>query len=120
LLSACLDLEYHYTLMYSFAPASYALQHHAASETSTDERLHSKVAALTRLAEKATSASYQMLSIFVNLGPSNLLRYLPVRCWVFIVAANLHLLKVAHILRSSAQRALSLRNVRVSANGLTI
>jgi hypothetical protein len=96
LLSACLDLEYHYTLMYSFAPASYALQHHVASASSIDERLHSKVAALTRLAEKATNASYQMLSIFVNLGPSNLLRYLPVRCWVFIVAANLHLLKVEH------------------------
>ncbi|KAK4150204.1 hypothetical protein C8A00DRAFT_46358 [Chaetomidium leptoderma] len=97
LLRTCLDLEYHYALMYSFAPASYALQHHNSTATSetdkTDQHLALKVAALTRLADQATGASYQMLSIIVNLGPSNLLRYLPVRCWVFIVAANLHLLK---------------------------
>lgn len=89
--------------MYSFAPASYALQHHTAAEANTDERLGSKLAALARLAEQATDASYQMLSIFVSLGPSNLSRYLPVRCWVFIVAANLHLLKVVPILSFSTK-----------------
>lgn len=101
LLRACLELEYHYSLMYSFAPASYALQHYnnatptPSEPARRDETNSAKVAALTRLSDQASGASYQMLSIIVNLGPTNLLRYLPVRCWVFIVAAYLHLLKVS-------------------------
>ncbi|KAL2129400.1 hypothetical protein VTI74DRAFT_7844 [Chaetomium olivicolor] len=98
LLSACLDLEYHYSVMYSFAPAYSALQHYNANQSEPDrtpsDSYEPKVAALSRLADQATHASHQILSIVVNvLAPSNLGRYLPVRCWVFIVAANLHLLK---------------------------
>ncbi|KAK3897543.1 hypothetical protein C8A05DRAFT_47887 [Staphylotrichum tortipilum] len=98
LLRACLDIEYHYCLMYSFAPASHALQHHHTTAPShpyrSDYSLAVKLAALTRLADQATRASHHMLTIMVNLGAhSSVLRYFPVRCWVLIVSANLHLLK---------------------------
>ncbi|KAG7291236.1 hypothetical protein NEMBOFW57_001248 [Staphylotrichum longicolle] len=111
LLRACLELEYHYSLMYSFAPASYALQHYnnatptPSEPARRDETNSAKVAALTRLSDQASGASYQMLSIIVNLGPTNLLRYLPVRCWVFIVAAYLHLLKSTLTTNSDATDA---------------
>ncbi|KAJ4289993.1 zinc finger transcriptional activator [Collariella sp. IMI 366227] len=82
LLSAVLDLEYHYSVMYSFAPAYSALQHHLAKPSEPDKTpsdpLDPKVAALTSLADQATHASHQILSIVVNvMGPSNLGRYLP-------------------------------------------
>ncbi len=86
--------------MYSFAPASYALQHHHTTAQSapyrSDDGLAAKLAALTRLADQATRASRRMLTIMVNLGAlSGVLRYFPIRCWVLIVSANLHLLKVS-------------------------
>lgn len=53
------------------------------------------VTSLYRLADQASQASHQMLLTVINvLEPWKLTRYLPVRCWLFIVAANLHLLKV--------------------------
>ena len=77
--------------MYCFAPANYALHNRPVTDLTEQ-----KAAALSRLANQATEASYQMLSIIVNvLEPSRLMQYLPVRCWLFIVAANLHLLKVS-------------------------
>ncbi|EGX43113.1 hypothetical protein AOL_s00215g722 [Orbilia oligospora ATCC 24927] len=93
LLGACLDIEYHYSVMYSFAPASNVL-HHVSTESTEGKANDVEVAALIKLADQATQASQQILSIVVNvLQPSQLMRYLPVRCWVFIVAANIHLLK---------------------------
>ncbi|KAK4235086.1 hypothetical protein C8A03DRAFT_18126, partial [Achaetomium macrosporum] len=71
----------------NFAPASYALQHYNSNLTDPN------VTALARLADRATGASYHMLSVVVDLAPSHLLRYLPVRCRLCIVAANLHLQK---------------------------
>ncbi|KAF7562884.1 hypothetical protein G7046_g1246 [Stylonectria norvegica] len=77
--------KYHYIIMYSFAPAAQALQ----SSTSI-----SNSETLSRFAEQAAQASYDLLAIVVDvLQPSMLLSYLPVRCWLFIVAASLHLLK---------------------------
>ncbi|KAE8131123.1 hypothetical protein BDV38DRAFT_32911 [Aspergillus pseudotamarii] len=44
--------------------------------------------------QQATQASYDLLSIAVGiLHPAGLLPYLPVRCWHFIVAASLPLLR---------------------------
>ncbi|KAH8665679.1 hypothetical protein BGZ61DRAFT_498781 [Ilyonectria robusta] len=89
LLDTCLDLEYHCLVMYSFAPASYVL-HSTLPVPLTD----GKKDALLNLANKATKASHDMLSILINvLGPLHLTRYLPVRYWLFIVAAVIHLLK---------------------------
>ena len=93
LLSVWLDLEYHYSVMYSFAPANYALHNHP-----TAEMTEQTAAALSRLDNQASQASHQMLSIVINvLEPSRLMKYLPVRCWLFLVAANLHLLKVSPV-----------------------
>ncbi|KAL2129401.1 hypothetical protein VTI74DRAFT_7845 [Chaetomium olivicolor] len=98
LLSACVDLEFHYSVMYSFAPAYSALQHYNTNQSELEktpsDSYQPKVAALSRLADQATHASHKILSIVVNvLAPTNLGRYLPVRLWGLIVAANLHLLK---------------------------
>ena len=91
LLGACLDLEYHHCLLYTSAPASYVL--HNNTTTGLDGQ---EMAALSDLGSRADEASHQMLSIVIeDLAPSQLTRYLPVRCWLFIVAANLHILKVS-------------------------
>ncbi|KAI9172838.1 d-lactate dehydrogenase [Paramyrothecium foliicola] len=76
LLDACFNLEYHYTVMYSFAPASYVLQH---SNNSSGENLDTqRTEALSRLANQALQASHQILSILINtLGPAGLTRFLP-------------------------------------------
>lgn len=87
-LSACLDLEFHYITMYCFAPAAQALQSSSASST------HEHAAALSNFAEQAAQASHALLSVVVDiLEPARLIAYLPVRYWLFIVAASLHLLK---------------------------
>lgn len=90
LASVCLDLEYHYSVLYSFGPANYALH-----STNAPGVAEATVAGLTRLSNRASQASYQMLSVVVkDLATTTLMRYLPVRCWLFIVSAHLHLLKV--------------------------
>lgn len=97
LLRACIDLEYQYLIMYSFAPASHVLLNdsepgHLGERPANNRRSE----ALRALADRATSASREILTTLVDtLEPSKMLKYVPVRCWLFIVAANLHLLKVS-------------------------
>ena len=89
LLRACVDLEYQYLVMYSFAPASYMSLNEPGDWPARGSQ------ALLQLADRATSASREMLNTIITvLEPSSLLKYVPVRCWQFLVAANLHLLKV--------------------------
>jgi hypothetical protein len=84
--------------MYSFAPASNALHTNSTAEVSGIPMQERKRSGLARLANQAAQASHQMLSIVINvLEPSGLMRYLPVRCWLYIVAAHIHLLKVCLI-----------------------
>lgn len=95
LLRSCLDIEYQYVVMYSFAPASQALQT-VSSQAAGDVLSSQNASALSRLASLAKQACYDLLSVVVHtLGPSRLLTYVPVRFWLFVVAASLHLLKVA-------------------------
>ncbi|KAH6663274.1 hypothetical protein F5X68DRAFT_177918 [Plectosphaerella plurivora] len=87
LLSACVHLEYQYLVMYSLAPASDVLPSLGDSEDM-------KSRAVRDLAKRATGASREMLTILIHtLEPSGMLKYVPVRVWQFLVAANLHLLK---------------------------
>ncbi|KAM0424161.1 hypothetical protein ACHAPT_010530 [Fusarium lateritium] len=83
-LGACLDMEFHYITMYCFAPAAQALP--SSSRTAAG--------ALSEFSDQAAQASCSLLAVVVDvLEPAKLLAYLPVRCWLFIVAASLHLLK---------------------------
>ncbi|KAM5360960.1 hypothetical protein ACJZ2D_013414 [Fusarium nematophilum] len=85
-LSACLDMEFYYITMYCFAPAAQASQ--SSSRAINDDT------ALSDFSDQAAQASFSLLSVIVDvLEPAKLLVYLPVRCWLFIVAASLHLLK---------------------------
>lgn len=89
LLSACLLIEFYYINLFCFAPAAQAVQ--TGSTSLPQETLQ----ALSEFEDQATQASHALLSIVVDfLKPSGLIKYLPVRCWLFIVAASLHLLKV--------------------------
>lgn len=95
LLHACVDLEYQYLVMYSFAPAS-DMMFNDMDQPSGRPARNRTPDALFKLADRATSASREMLNTLVNvLEPSSMLKYVPVRCWLFLVAANLHLLKVS-------------------------
>ncbi|KAF4952429.1 hypothetical protein FSARC_12646 [Fusarium sarcochroum] len=88
LLKACLHMEFHYMTLFCFTPAAQAMQ--VGSKALPLEALW----ALSGFKDKATQASHALLSIVVDvLKPSELTKYLPVRCWSFIVAASLHLLK---------------------------
>jgi hypothetical protein len=89
LLNACLLMEFYYINLFCFAPAAQAIQ--VGSRALPQERLQ----ALSEFEDQATQAGHALLSIVVDfLKPSGLIKYLPVRCWLFIVAASLHLLKV--------------------------
>ncbi|KAK0124480.1 hypothetical protein ONS95_009432 [Cadophora gregata] len=75
-LNACLSIEFYYAVIYSLSPAAYA------TATSTDLR------------QAAVEAARDMLALVVNvLEPTGVLRVLPVRCWLFVTTAGLHLLK---------------------------
>ncbi|RGP70109.1 d-lactate dehydrogenase cytochrome [Fusarium sporotrichioides] len=88
LLHACLRIEYYYVSMFCFAPASQAVQ--SKSQSILDDTLQ----ALHEFEDQATQASNALLCIVVDeLKPSGLTQFLPVRCWLFIVSACLHLLK---------------------------
>lgn len=96
LLRASLDIEHHYSIMYSFAPANHALTQDTTAESGGGLGGQRERADLSALAEQATHASRQILTTVVDvLRPLKLLSYLPVRCWLCIVSANLHLLKVS-------------------------
>uniref|UniRef100_A0A0D2YJR7 Uncharacterized protein n=1 Tax=Fusarium oxysporum (strain Fo5176) TaxID=660025 RepID=A0A0D2YJR7_FUSOF len=78
------------------APAGHVLHNNASMALADDKRK-----ALLVLDEKAAHASRDILSIVTSiLRPSHMTRYLPVRCWLFIVSANLHLLRSTLILDS--------------------
>jgi len=82
-------MEFHYITLFCFAPAAQAVQ--IGSRAVPHETLQT----LSEFEDQATQASHALLSIVVDvLNPSELTKYLPVRCWLFIVAASLHLLKV--------------------------
>ncbi|EWG53354.1 hypothetical protein FVEG_17098 [Fusarium verticillioides 7600] len=88
LLNACLLIEFYYISLFCFAPAAQAIQ--TGSTSLPQETLQ----ALSEFEDESTLASHALLSIVVGfLRPSGLIKYLPVRCWLFIVAASLHLLK---------------------------
>lgn len=93
-----MELEYQYLIMYSFAPASHiVLGDNPPKDPSEKPSKGRAPDSLLALANRATSASREILNTLVNvLEPSVLLKYVPVRCWQFVVAANLHLLKVSH------------------------
>ena len=98
LLKACVDIERDYSIMYCFAPAIQASTHHGAAKQNVPlkENAPSDQRALSTFASKATQASRQILTTVVEtLQPARLISYLPVRCWLCIVAAYLHLLKVS-------------------------
>lgn len=83
-------MEFHYITMYCFAPAAQALP--SSSRTAAN--------ALSEFSDQAAQASYSLLAVIVDvLEPGKLIAYLPVRCWLFIVAASLHLLKVCRLER---------------------
>ena len=83
--------------MYSFAPASHAVHGDGGPGGLGAKPTEGLVAgSLLALANRATSASRKILNTLVDvLEPSAMLKYIPVRCWLFVVAANLHLLKVS-------------------------
>ncbi|KAI9037191.1 uncharacterized protein KD926_000764 [Aspergillus affinis] len=113
LLSMCMDLEYHYSVMYSFALASYILHNMSAEDLNEQKR-----ASLLQLISRESQASHIMLSMTVNkIGRSRMMRYLPVRCWLFIVAAGLHLLKLVlnASLHSSYAGVVADSNIAVAA-----
>ncbi|KAF5532855.1 d-lactate dehydrogenase (cytochrome) [Fusarium mexicanum] len=88
LLNACLVIEFYYISLFCFAPAAQAIQ--TGSTSLPQETLQT----LSEFEDHATQASHALLSIVVDsLKPLGLIKYLPVRCWLFIVAASLHLLK---------------------------
>ncbi|KAF5615100.1 ARO80-positive transcription regulator of ARO9 and ARO10 [Fusarium sp. NRRL 52700] len=88
LLNACLLIEFYYISLFCFAPAAQAIQ--TGSTSLPQETLQT----LSEFEDQATQSSHALLSIVVDfLKPSGLIKYLPVRCWLFIVAASLHLLK---------------------------
>ncbi|KAK1500319.1 hypothetical protein CABS01_10043 [Colletotrichum abscissum] len=101
LLTTCLDLEYHYMVMYSCAPAGHVLYNNVSMALADDKRQ-----ALSVLDKKAADASRDILSIFTRVSrPSHITRYLPVRCWLFIVSANLHLLRSTLIINPHVSEA---------------
>ena len=113
LLEACVNIERDYSVMYCFAPAIQASTHHGAAKhsTSAKENATGDHLALSAFASKATQASRQILTTVVeNLRPVGLVSYLPVRCWLCIVAAYLHLLKV-----SSQRSCIASFNVLIGA-----
>ncbi|CCT71813.1 related to ARO80-positive transcription regulator of ARO9 and ARO10 [Fusarium fujikuroi IMI 58289] len=117
LLSACLLIEFYYINLFCFAPAAQAVQ--TGSTSLPQETLQ----ALSEFEDQATQASHALLSIVVDfLKPSGLIKYLPVRCWLFIVAASLHLLKATlaktkHINRAHPNIYLLHRVINAVHNG---
>ncbi|KAL7763900.1 hypothetical protein ACKLNR_007258 [Fusarium oxysporum f. sp. zingiberi] len=100
LLNACLLMEFYYISLFCFAPAAQAIQ--VGSRALPQERLQ----ALSEFEDQATQAGHALLSIVVDfLKPSGLIKYLPVRCWLFIVAASLHLLKATLAQTKNINRA---------------
>ncbi|EWY85906.1 hypothetical protein FOYG_10575 [Fusarium oxysporum NRRL 32931] len=100
LLNACLLMEFYYISLFCFAPAAQAIQ--VGSRALRPERLQ----ALSEFEDQATQAGHALLSIVVDfLKPSGLIKYLPVRCWLFIVAASLHLLKATLAQTKNINRA---------------
>jgi hypothetical protein len=90
-----LDIEYHYALMYSFAPALHALRTWNTSLEPSSQITDSNVRHYSQFAHQAKQASRDLLSIVVySLEPLRLLELAPVRFWSYIIAASLHLLKV--------------------------
>jgi len=93
LLSACLSIEFGYAVIYSLSPVRYV----APPE---NNEAKSNIQSLRR---ETIQASRNLLALVSDvLHPSGMLQYIPVRCWVFIMAASLHLLKVSfgHFTRS--------------------
>ncbi|KAJ6076999.1 hypothetical protein N7499_008980 [Penicillium canescens] len=87
LLGACLSIEVRYAVIYSLSPAS----HVRVSEVDEVGLLR-----VQNLRDAAVRAARELLSLVTDvLEPSNLLRYIPVHCWLFTMAASLHLLKEA-------------------------
>jgi hypothetical protein len=77
-------------MIYSLSPAAYA------TDTSADHRQQSPSASVR---QDAVQAARDMLTLVVNvLEPTGVLRVLPVRCWLFVTTAGLHLLKVRTVL----------------------
>ncbi|KAG9257399.1 uncharacterized protein F5Z01DRAFT_385094 [Emericellopsis atlantica] len=96
LLKACVDIECDYSVMYCFAPAVQAATNYGAAKNnaSTKENATGDQLELSVFASKATEASRQILTTVVEiLLPAGLVSYLPIRCWLCIFAAYLHLLK---------------------------
>lgn len=91
-------MEYYYTMMYSLAPASQAPEDLKLNTGTTSQSAEDPMSVF-HFAQQATQASYALLTLVIDiLQPTGLLPYLPVRCWLFIVAASLHLLKVIAVL----------------------
>ncbi|KAF7545561.1 hypothetical protein G7Z17_g9088 [Cylindrodendrum hubeiense] len=86
----------------------YHHRHTQALQSSSTSATTGNAAVLSNFAEQAAQASHALLSVVVEiLEPARLIAYLPVKYWLFIVAASLHLLKHVsvsdpdiHLLRS--------------------
>ncbi|KAF5686195.1 positive transcription regulator of ARO9 ARO10 [Fusarium denticulatum] len=100
LLNACLLIEFYYISLFCFAPAAQAVQ------TGSTSLQQGTLQTLSEFEDHATQSSHALLSIIVDfLKPSGLIKYLPVRCWLFIVAASLHLLKATLTKAKDVSRA---------------
>lgn len=86
LLSACLSIEFGYAVIYSLSPVGYVTVPENIKATSNVQSLrHETIQAARNLLSLVSGA----------LDSSGMLQYIPVRCWVFAMAASLHLLKVS-------------------------
>ncbi|KAM6529368.1 zinc finger transcriptional activator [Fusarium falciforme] len=84
LLSACLSIEFGYAVIYSLSPVGYVTVPENIKATSNVQSLrHETIQAARNLLSLVSGA----------LDSSGMLQYIPVRCWVFTMAASLHLLK---------------------------
>ena len=98
----CIDLEYHYARLFIFAPAAHALHSTTASGSSEPDYTEPHVNVLSWFADDTKTTSSNLLHVVIKTQEtSNLLRYLPVRYWLFIVSASLHLLKVGRTLHAT-------------------
>ncbi|KAL7911701.1 hypothetical protein GGI35DRAFT_296457 [Trichoderma velutinum] len=94
-----LDIEYRYALMYSFNPSLHVLRSETDSNGSLSEVQDRNLQTYRRYAQRAGQASHDLLSIVTySLEPCGLLTLAPVRFWLYIIAASLHLIKTTLVL----------------------
>ncbi|KIV93928.1 hypothetical protein PV10_05102 [Exophiala mesophila] len=94
-----LDIEYRYSLLYSFSPALAFWRHHEANRHPQDQATGGNAHLYSQFAHVTKQASQELLSIVVySLEPLNLLRYAPVRFWAYIIPTSLYLIKASLIL----------------------